>query len=116
MDRQRSGSGADQEWIRSGSGASAVLSEAVTMVNPQLLTCVLLLLSSCSGWQDRDERVAEQTILEMLHIDRVSASHEQAQPHPYMRRIYQRLPALDFSGADGTLMQSFRSVRSESFS
>uniref|UniRef100_A0A671UCH5 Uncharacterized protein n=1 Tax=Sparus aurata TaxID=8175 RepID=A0A671UCH5_SPAAU len=48
----------------------------------------------------------------MLHIDKVSASH-QAKPHPYMKRIYQRLDALeaqDLGGSDGTLVQSYRSI------
>uniref|UniRef100_A0A3B4ZJ41 Uncharacterized protein n=1 Tax=Stegastes partitus TaxID=144197 RepID=A0A3B4ZJ41_9TELE len=47
----------------------------------------------------------------MLHINKVSASH-QAKPHPYMRRIYQHLDSLeaqDFGRSDGTLVQSFRS-------
>lgn len=84
----------------------------------KLLSCVLLLLllRSCGGMQvtDEDERDPEQTILEMLHIDRVSVSHLQARPHPYMRRIYQRLPSLGLGGEDGTLVQSFRSIRGES--
>uniref|UniRef100_A0A3B4TCE7 TGF-beta propeptide domain-containing protein n=1 Tax=Seriola dumerili TaxID=41447 RepID=A0A3B4TCE7_SERDU len=51
----------------------------------------------------------------MLHINKVSASH-QAKPHPYMRRVYLRLDSLeaqDFGRSDGTLVQSFRSVVDE---
>ena len=54
-----------------------------------------------------------KAILEMLHIDKVSASHHQARPHPYMRRIYELLETLeaqDWKDEDGTLVQSFRSV------
>lgn len=53
-----------------------------------------------------------KAILEMLHIKKVSASH-QAKPHPYMKRIYQHLESLepgDFGTSDGILVQSFRSV------
>ncbi|CAL8241710.1 unnamed protein product [Merluccius merluccius] len=54
-----------------------------------------------------------KAILEMLHIDKVSAAHHQAKPHPYMRRIYELLEtpdAQDWQDLDGTLVQSFRSV------
>lgn len=57
-----------------------------------------------------------KTILEMLHIDKVSASH-QVEPHPYMKQIYQKshfLEAQDLLGSpDGTLIQSYRSVAGE---
>uniref|UniRef100_A0A667Y2U7 TGF-beta propeptide domain-containing protein n=1 Tax=Myripristis murdjan TaxID=586833 RepID=A0A667Y2U7_9TELE len=46
----------------------------------------------------------------MLHINKVSASH-QAKPHPYMRQVYQLLDSLeaqDLGKSDGTLVQSFR--------
>ncbi|KAM9836593.1 uncharacterized protein ACBR49_019034 [Aulostomus maculatus] len=60
---------------------------------------------------DNDQEL-NKAILEMLHINKVSARHE-AKPHPYMRRIYQHLDSLeahDFGRSDGTLVQSFRSV------
>ncbi|XP_065806508.1 uncharacterized protein [Labrus bergylta] len=79
----------------------------------------LLLLSSVSGLLQMDQRrdadddqELNKAILEMLHINKVSASH-QNKPHPYMRRVYQRLDSLeaqDFGSSDGTLVQSFRSV------
>ncbi|XP_034532909.1 uncharacterized protein LOC117807668 [Notolabrus celidotus] len=79
----------------------------------------LLLLSSVSGLLQMDHRrdaddnqELNKAILEMLHINKVSASH-QNKPHPYMRKIYQRLDSLedqDFESSDGTLVQSFRSV------
>lgn len=83
------------------------------------VTLVFLLLCSVTGLllmdhhrdaEDNHER--NKAILEMLHINKVSASH-QAKPHPYMRGIYQRfdsLEAQDFGSSDGTLVQSFRSV------
>uniref|UniRef100_A0A8C1ULU3 Uncharacterized protein n=1 Tax=Cyprinus carpio TaxID=7962 RepID=A0A8C1ULU3_CYPCA len=47
----------------------------------------------------------------MLQINKLSAP-QQAKPHPYMRHVYQSLyaQARDLSGADGTLVQSFRSI------
>lgn len=65
--------------------------------------------------QHRNAEVTQglsKAILEMLHIKKVSASH-QAKPHPYMNRIYQHLESLeaqDFGRSDGILVQSFRSV------
>ncbi|CAG5966130.1 unnamed protein product [Menidia menidia] len=59
-----------------------------------------------------EDKGLSKAILEMLHIDKVSASHH-AKPHPYMRRIYQYLDSLeaqDFGRSDGLLVQSFRSV------
>ncbi|XP_072232621.1 uncharacterized protein [Leuresthes tenuis] len=59
-----------------------------------------------------DDQGLSKAILEMLHIKKVSASH-QAKPHPYMTRIYQHLDSLearDFGRSDGMLVQSFRSV------
>jgi len=59
-----------------------------------------------------DDQGLSKAILEMLHIKKVSASH-QAKPHPYMRRVYQHLDSLearDFGRSDGMLVQSFRSV------
>ncbi|KAK2852023.1 hypothetical protein Q5P01_008299 [Channa striata] len=83
------------------------------------VTLVFLLLCSVTGFLLMDQRrdaeenqELNKAILEMLHINKVSASH-QAKPHPYMRRVYQHLDSLeaaDFRGSDGTLVQSFRSV------
>ncbi|KAF0039024.1 hypothetical protein F2P81_009508 [Scophthalmus maximus] len=59
-----------------------------------------------------DDQQLNKAILEMLHINKVSASH-QAKPHPYMKRVFQHLDSLeaeDFGRSDGTLVQSFRSV------
>lgn len=83
------------------------------------VTLVFLLLCSVTGLLQMDQRrdaednqEHNKAILEMLHIDKVSASH-QAKPHPYMKRIYQRLDALeaqDLGSSDGTLVQSYRSI------
>lgn len=83
------------------------------------ITLVFLLLCSVTGLllmdhrrDAEDDQELNKAILEMLHINKVSASH-QAKPHPYMRRIYQRLDSLeaqDFGSSDGTLVQSYRSV------
>lgn len=80
---------------------------------------ISLLLCSTTGLRLRDhhrdvedDQELNEAILEMLHINKVSASH-QAKPHPYMRRIYQSLNSLeaqDFGSSDGTLVQSYRSV------
>ncbi|XP_039890567.1 uncharacterized protein LOC120735314 [Simochromis diagramma] len=59
-----------------------------------------------------DEQELDKAILEMLHINKVSASHH-AKPHPYMRKVYQNLDSLevqDLGKSDGTLVQGFRSV------
>lgn len=59
-----------------------------------------------------DDQELNKAILEMLHIKKISASH-QVKPHPYMRKIYQHLDTLetqDFARSDGLLVQSFRSV------
>lgn len=80
---------------------------------------LLLLLGSVTGLllmdhhrDADDDQELNKAILEMLHINKVSASH-QAKPHPYMRKVYLRLDSLeaqDFGRSDGTLVQSFRSV------
>ncbi|TKS92578.1 hypothetical protein D9C73_027436 [Collichthys lucidus] len=70
----------------------------------------LLLMDHRRDAEDHQE--LNKAILEMLHINKVSARH-QTKPHPYMRRIYQRLDSLeaqDFGTSDGTLVQSYRSV------
>lgn len=78
----------------------------------------LLLLCSITGLlltdprRTRDDQELNEAILEMLHINKVSASHH-AIPHPYMSRIYQRLDSLqdqESADSDGTLVQSYRSV------
>uniref|UniRef100_A0AAV2KR86 Uncharacterized protein n=1 Tax=Knipowitschia caucasica TaxID=637954 RepID=A0AAV2KR86_KNICA len=56
------------------------------------------------------ERGDRKDILEMLNIERVSASF-QGKPHPYMRSLYQRLTSLqgqDPDRAEGTVAQSVR--------
>ncbi|KAI3376648.1 hypothetical protein L3Q82_017084 [Scortum barcoo] len=83
------------------------------------VTLIFLLLCSVTSLllmdhrrDTEDDQELNKAILEMLHINKVSASH-QAKPHPYMRRIYQRLDSLeaqDFGSSDGTLVQSFRSL------
>lgn len=80
---------------------------------------VFFLVSSVTGFllmdqrrDAEDDQELNKAILEMLHIKKVSASH-QAKPHPYMRRIYQHLDSLeaeDLGRSDGTLVQSFRST------
>ncbi|XP_029023166.1 uncharacterized protein LOC114865841 [Betta splendens] len=72
---------------------------------------LLLLCCAAAGTTPAGGR-GDKAILEMLHIDKVSASHR-ARAHPYMRRVYQRLDSLeerDLERSDGTLVQSFRSV------
>lgn len=64
-----------------------------------------------------DEQELDKAILEMLHINKVSASHH-AKPHPYMRKVYQKLDSLevqDLGKSDGTLVQGFRSVSGKDF-
>ncbi len=83
------------------------------------VTLVFLLLGSVTSLllmdhrrDAEDDHELNKAILEMLHINKVSASH-QAKPHPYMKRIYQHLDTLeaqDFGSSDGTLVQSYRSV------
>ncbi|XP_011486094.2 uncharacterized protein LOC105356494 [Oryzias latipes] len=82
------------------------------------LRALLLLACSVSGLvlmeQHRDaeeDQEVNKAILEMLHINQVSASRP-AKVHPYMRRIHQRLNSLeapDFERPEGILMQSFHS-------
>ncbi|XP_061566215.1 uncharacterized protein LOC133420538 [Cololabis saira] len=78
-----------------------------------LLACSVTGFSLMDQRRDaEDERGLNKAILEMLHIDKVSVSH-QVKPHPYMRRIYQHLDSLeaqDSGRSDGMLVQSFRSV------
>ncbi|KAM4612404.1 uncharacterized protein ACJ7VT_012950 [Polymixia lowei] len=77
-----------------------------------LLNCVAGLLLMERQGDAEDDKELNKAILEMLHINKVSATH-QAKPHPYMRQVYQLLDALeaqDLRNSDGTLVQSFRSV------
>ncbi len=69
---------------------------------------LLLMEDQGEGLEDRD---LSKAILEMLHINKLSAP-QQAKPHPYMKHVYRSLDAQarDLSGADGTLVQSFRSI------
>ncbi|KAF3697511.1 hypothetical protein EXN66_Car013191 [Channa argus] len=83
------------------------------------VTLVFLLLWSVTGFllmdhhrDAEDNQELDKAILEMLHINKISASH-QAKAHPYMRRVYQHLDSLEaeeFGKSDGTLVQSFRRV------
>lgn len=90
------------------------------------VTLAIFLLSCAEGFLRKDQhndgdgdKELGKTILEMLHIDRVSAIH-QVEPHPYMKQIYQEshfLEAQDLMGnPDGTLIQSYRSVSGEAAS
>lgn len=78
-----------------------------------LLLCPVTGLLQMDHRRDtEDDQELNKAILEMLHINKVSASH-QAKPHPYMKKVYQHLDSLeaqDFGRSDGTLVQSFRSV------
>lgn len=88
------------------------------------LRALLLLACSVSGLvlmeQHRDaeeDQEVNKAILEMLHINQVSASRP-AKVHPYMRRIHQRLNSLeapDFERPEGILMQSFHSSDGKHF-
>ncbi|KAI4900162.1 hypothetical protein NFI96_023889, partial [Prochilodus magdalenae] len=87
--------------------------------------CVLLLLDAvCTLMleedfaEDLENRDLSKAILEMLHINKLSVPH-QAKPHPYMKQVYQLLDTLESrhrSDADGTLVQSFRSIQSTKYS
>ncbi|XP_056318963.1 growth/differentiation factor 6-A [Danio aesculapii] len=67
--------------------------------------------------EELEDRHLSKAILEMLHINKLSAP-QQAKPHPYMRHVYQSLDtqARELSAADGTLVQSFRSVKDSKYS
>ncbi|XP_068612261.1 uncharacterized protein [Brachionichthys hirsutus] len=82
------------------------------------ITLVSFLLCSITGLLLGGRRLPEdaqelsEAILEMLHIDKVSARHR-AKPHPYMKKLYQRLDspeAPELGRSDGTLVQSYRTV------
>ncbi|XP_050969993.1 growth/differentiation factor 6-B isoform X1 [Labeo rohita] len=66
--------------------------------------------------EELEDRDLSKAILEMLHINKLSAP-QQAKPHPYMKHVYQSLDAQarDLSGADGTLVQSFRSIEDSKY-
>ncbi|KAL6490591.1 hypothetical protein MHYP_G00009360 [Metynnis hypsauchen] len=62
---------------------------------------------------DLENQDLSKAILEMLHINKLSVPH-QAKPHPYMKQVYQLLDTQESrhrSDADGTLVQSFRSIQ-----
>lgn len=68
--------------------------------------------------EDFENKDLSKAILEMLHINKLSVP-QQAKPHPYMKQIYHRLSTQESrqrSDSDGTLVQSFRSVRGKKFS
>lgn len=86
----------------------------ITLVFLLLCPAIGLLLKDQNRGEEDDQEL-NKAILEMLHINKVSASH-QAEPHPYMKQIYKNsdfLEAQDFGNSDGTLMQSYRSVVGE---
>ncbi|XP_016405603.1 bone morphogenetic protein 2 isoform X1 [Sinocyclocheilus rhinocerous] len=74
-----------------------------------------LLLMEDQG-EELEDRDLSKAILEMLHINKLSVL-QQAKPHPYMKHVYQSLDAQarDLSGADGTLVQSFRSIEDSKY-
>ncbi|XP_072315529.1 uncharacterized protein [Eucyclogobius newberryi] len=75
-----------------------------------LLCSTTGLLSGDSHRQAKEDEKQDKAILEMLHIDKISASVH-GKPHPYMRRLYQQLnspQAQDLDGVDETLVQSLR--------
>lgn len=87
------------------------------------VTLATFLLCSAEGFLMKDQHQGgdggggrSKSILEMLHINKVSASH-QVEPHPYMKQIYHKshfLEVQDLVGnPDGTLIQSYRSVGGE---
>ncbi|XP_026122152.1 bone morphogenetic protein 2 [Carassius auratus] len=67
--------------------------------------------------EELEDRDLSKAILEMLHINKLSAPQQQAKPHPYMKHVYQSLDAQarDLRGADGTLVQSFRSIEDSKY-
>lgn len=126
--------GPDSSWVlaqslpagarqRSAKTTAKVLSHTrgfqTTMIRGECLGVFhLFLFCSITGLLMEQHRDAERdqelnkAILEMLHIKKVSASH-QTRPHPYMRMIYLQLALLDppdLRGSDGILVQSFKSV------
>ncbi|KAG7461909.1 hypothetical protein MATL_G00196110 [Megalops atlanticus] len=92
-----------------GSGCTCVL---LLLLSALLLGQLRALLEEDAGGpaEDRDPGKA---ILEMLHINKLSAPHR-TKPHPYMKQVYLFLDsqeARDLAGSDGTLVQSFRSIQ-----
>lgn len=61
--------------------------------------------------EELEHRDFNKAILEMLHINKLSTL-QQAKPHPYMKQVYESLDTQvrEMSAADGTLVQSFRSI------
>ncbi|KAK7910241.1 hypothetical protein WMY93_014925 [Mugilogobius chulae] len=60
--------------------------------------------------QAEGHKIENKVILEMLHIDKITAS-VQSKPHPYMRRLFRRLGSLqghDLDRTEGTVVQSVR--------
>ncbi|CAG5963286.1 unnamed protein product [Menidia menidia] len=121
LDRCTDGSGRTEKSKKYSSyrpGSGSVQTRMARGVGLGFLVLFLLVWSATGLLLMDQRREAEdhkglsKAILEMLHIDKVSASHH-AKPHPYMRRIYQYLDSLeaqDFGRSDGLLVQSFRSV------
>lgn len=107
-------------YIAFGNTFTQPETQMILLLKMTLVTLAIVLLCSAEGFLIRDQRQdgngngeLGRTILEMLHINKVSATH-QVEPHPYMTQIYQKshlLEALDLTeNPDGTLIQSFRSV------
>ncbi|KAJ8382091.1 hypothetical protein SKAU_G00028690 [Synaphobranchus kaupii] len=86
---------------------------------PALLLSALLLLVPLRGQTvehpgaPAEDRDLGKAILEMLHINKLS-THHHTKPHPYMKQVYLFLGSQEAQGlasSDGTLVQSFRSVK-----
>ncbi|XP_064199560.1 bone morphogenetic protein 2 isoform X1 [Anguilla rostrata] len=84
-----------------------------------LLLSALLLPVPLRGQPEEDpgapaeNRDVGKAILEMLHINKLSTPHR-ARPHPYMKQVYLFLgsqEAQDQASSDGTMVQSFRSIK-----
>ncbi|KAI7813821.1 bone morphogenetic protein 2 [Triplophysa rosa] len=66
--------------------------------------------------EELEHRDFNKAILEMLHINKLSTP-QQAKPHPYMKQVYESLDTQvrELSAADGTLVQSFRSIEDSKY-
>ncbi|KAA0723811.1 hypothetical protein E1301_Tti014154 [Triplophysa tibetana] len=66
--------------------------------------------------EELEHRDFNKAILEMLHINKLSTP-QQGKPHPYMKQVYESLDTQvrEMSAADGTLVQSFRSIEDSKY-